>query len=82
MAEGIQFKLRLEEQLVERLHKLGARCGFESGNKFATAALDNYAELLAELLMEQKDGMKLLRKRQREQLLGKVSQESGSARRK
>jgi hypothetical protein len=40
------------------------------------AALDDYAELLADLLIEAQDQGELLRKQQREQLLGKGSQES------
>ena len=75
-----QFKMRLEPQLVDRLDRLATKCGYASAQQFVIEGLDGYAELLADLLIEGQDQMKLLRKRQREQLLSKDSQgqESGS----
>lgn len=71
-----QYNVRMEEQLVDRLSKLAQRCGYQSGNEFAAEALDQYAELLADLMIEQADQLKLIRVTQRERLLGKSSQEN------
>lgn len=81
MTEKTQYKLRVTEQLKERLEKLGARCGYASGNEFAAEALDQYAELLADLIQERHDQSKLLMKAQRERLLGAPSANEALARR-
>lgn len=64
-----QFKLRIEQQLFDRLSELADRYGYSSPNQFAGEALDQYAELLGDLLNEQKVGAKLLRDEQRERLI-------------
>ena len=64
-----QFKLRIEHQLFDRLSKLADRCGYSSPNQFATEALNQYAEVMADLMIEQKKGLRLLRDEQRERLL-------------
>jgi predicted DNA-binding protein len=74
----MQFKMRLAPQLVERLDRLAAKCGYTSAQQFVIVGLDGYAELLAELILEQQDQAELLRKRQREQLLSKGGQVQGS----
>jgi hypothetical protein len=76
--------MRVDPQLVDRLDRLAARCGYTTAQQFVIAGLDGYAELLADLLREHRDQAELLRKRQREQLLSKSSQaqEPGTSRRK
>jgi len=64
-----QLKLRIEQQLFERLSELAKRCGFSTANQFAGEALDQYAELLADLMIEQQQESKNLRDKQRERLL-------------
>lgn len=78
--EKVQFKLTIPSQLRDRLDRLSARCGYEYATEFVTDALDQYAELLADLIKEQLDQAALIRKRQREQLLRPDSQESLSRR--
>jgi hypothetical protein len=78
MGDKDQFKLRPEPQLRERLDRLAAKCGFPSAQQFVIAALDGYAELVADLLLEERDQAQLLRKRQREQLLSKGGQVQGA----
>jgi ribosome assembly protein YihI (activator of Der GTPase) len=79
-----QFKQRIDTQLDERIERLAANCGFSSAQQFVIAGLDDYAELIADLLIEARDQAELLRKRQREQLLSKGGQvqEPGKAPRK
>ncbi len=79
-----QYKIRIEEELIAKLSELGARCGYSSGNEFAAAALSEYAELLADLLIELRAGRQEMLAQQREQLLGKASAttQSPSRRRK
>lgn len=79
--EKAQFKLTILPQLDSRLRRLAAGCGYENANEFWANALDQYAELITELVKEQLDQMALIRKRQREQLLGKNSQEPSLRRR-
>ncbi len=69
----VQYKIRIEEALVAKLSELGARCGYSSGNEFAAAALNEYADLLADLLTELQAGRQEMLAQQREQLLGKAS---------
>ena len=71
MADGdiYQLKLRIEQQLFDRLSELAKRCGFSTANQFAVEALDQYAELIADLLTEQLKESKNLRDRQRERML-------------
>ena len=64
-----QLKLRIEQQLFERLNELAKRCGFSSANQFAGEALDQYAELMADLLPEQQEESKTLHDKQRDRLL-------------
>jgi len=64
-----QLKLRIEQQLFERLSELAKSCGFSSANQFAGEALDQYAELLADLLTEQREESKIFRDKQCERLL-------------
>lgn len=80
MAEKPQFKFYAEPHLVDRLERLARKCGLPSAQKFAIAALDGYAELLADLLLEGRDQAELFRKRQRDQLTSKCGQgqESGA----
>jgi len=81
--DKVQFKMRLDPQLVERLDRLAAKCGYTTAQQFVIGALDGYAELLAVLLRERRDQDELLLKRQREQLLPKGGQpQESSARRK
>lgn len=75
-----QFKLWVEPQLKDRLTRLAQKCGYSSAQQFALEALEEYAELLADLLIEVRDQAELLRQRQRAQLLGKTSQESPARR--
>jgi len=85
MPEDIyQFKFRISRPLFDRLTRLAARAGFSSANEFAAAALDQYGELLAELIIEQRDALSLIRERQREQLLKKTpaAPETGPRKRK
>jgi len=76
--EPYQFKLKIEQQLFNRLERLGAKLGYPSANKFAVAALDQYAELLADLMAELTEDQNATRKRQRERLLGRAAQPSES----
>lgn len=80
--EKEQFKLMMEPQLRDRLKRLSAKSGYGSAQEFVIEALDNYAELLADLLNEARGQMELLRRRQREQLLSKSSSGQESGRRK
>lgn len=72
----VQFKLTVPPQLRDRLDTLAKRCRYERANEFVVDALDQYAELLAELIKEQIDQADIIRKRQHEQLIGKNSQDS------
>ena len=54
---------------VVRLSELAKRCGYSTANQFAGEALNQYAELLADLLTEQQEESKILRDKQRERLL-------------
>jgi hypothetical protein len=76
-ADIYQLKLRIENQLFDRLSELAKRCGFSTANQFAVEALDQYAELIADLLTEQLKESKNLRDTQRAMLLQaiKASQE-------
>jgi hypothetical protein len=84
MADKPQFKFYAEPQLIQRLERLAAKCGYQSAQQFVIVGLDGYAELIADLLLEGQQQAELLRKRQREQLLPRNSQgqESGPVRRK
>ena len=64
-----QYKIRIEKQLIERLSHLGARCGYSSGNEFAAEALQQYAELLADLIEEQHALAEQNRRRQHQEVL-------------
>ena len=68
-ADIYQLKLRIENQLFDRLTELAKRCGYSTANQFAGEALDQYAELIADLLIEQVKESKNLRERQRERML-------------
>jgi len=67
-----QYKLKIQRQLIDRLTRLGRDCGYASGNAFAADALDQYAELLAELIREQNAAHEALRRRQVEEVVQKV----------
>ena len=75
MAEKKQYNLRITEELIERLTQLGARCGYGSGNEFAAEVLDQYAELLADLLIEQRKESKTFIEKQRERLVKQIEEE-------
>jgi hypothetical protein len=77
-----QFKFRPEPQLKERLERCAAKSGFPTPQQFVIAALDSYAELLANLLRERRGQDELLLKRQKEQVLSKGGQGQDSGRRK
>ena len=79
MAEKKQYNLRITEDLIERLTKLGARCGYGSGNEFAAEVLDQYAELLADLLIEARNESKTFREQQRDRLVKHLEKELGEA---
>lgn len=68
MAEKTQYKLTIEQQLVDRLSRLAILCGYSSGNEFAAKALDRYAEYLAEAMLKEEDEVKKLRENLRPQL--------------
>lgn len=82
MADKKFWGVRIDEELIDRLTTLGARLGYSSGNAFAAAALDRYAELLADLMTELHEDQSATLTRQRERLLGKTSQDSSGPRRK
>jgi hypothetical protein len=82
MADKKMWNIRVEDQLVDRCTRLGERLGYPSGNAFAAEALDQYAELLADLMAELRDDREATVKRQRERLLGKSTQDPSSSRRK
>jgi len=84
MAEKTQYNIRIEDQLKERLALCAQKSGFVSGNEFAAEALNLYAETLVDLINELRKIEKGTIKRQREQLLAKLTQgqESGTSRRK
>jgi len=72
------FKLRIQQQLFDRLALLGARLGYPSANKFAVDALDLYAETIADLMDKLRKQQRSLIERQREQLLSEAhDHESG-----
>jgi hypothetical protein len=75
MAEKKQYNLRITEELIERLTKLGARCGYGSGNEFAAEALEQYAELLADLLIEHRKESKTFVEKQRERIVGQIKED-------
>ena len=77
-----QLKLRIENQLFERLSELAKRCGFSTANQFAGEALDLYAELMAELLTEQQEESKNFRSVQRKLLLEAVKSHQEKRKRK
>lgn len=82
MADKKMWNIRVEDQLIDRCTRLGERLGYASGNAFAADALDQYAELLADLMAELRDDQDATIKRQRERLLGKAPQDSSVSRRK
>lgn len=73
MGKNKLWNIRIEEQLIDRLGRLGERLGYPSGNAFVADALDQYAELLADLLAEVREDREATRKRQRERLLAAQS---------
>jgi hypothetical protein len=81
-ADVYQLKLRIEQQLFDRLSELANRCGFSSANQFAGEALDLYAELMAELLTEQQEESKNFRSIQRKLLLEAVKSHQEKRKRK
>jgi len=84
VADKEQFKFYAEPHLRDRLERCAAKSGYASPQQFVIAALDNYAELLVDLLNEARQQHDLLRERQREQLLSKggQGQASGKSRNK
>jgi len=67
-----QYKIRIARQLIDRLTRLGRDCGYSSGNEFAADALDQYAELLAELVKQQRAAQEVVRRRQLEEVVQKA----------
>jgi hypothetical protein len=43
MAEKKQWKIRVEDQLIDRLNTLAPKAGYSWGNEFAAEALDIWA---------------------------------------
>jgi hypothetical protein len=79
MAEKKQWNIRVEDQLIDRLNRLAPKAGFSSGNEFAAEALDVYAEMLADLIVELRKLEQDAIKTQREQMLAKLRQFHQSA---
>jgi len=75
MSDKTQYKLRIENQLIARLHELGTKCGYSSGNEFAADALDRFAETLAEAIIEEQKEMERYHKNQRKQILDSLRSE-------
>lgn len=75
-SDEIQFKFRIEKSLYDRLERLAKRCGLGTANKFARWALDEYAELLAELIIKDREERTKRLERHHEELLGKKSQDA------
>ena len=81
-ADVYQLKLRIEQQLFDRLSELASRCGFSSANQFAGEALDQYAELMADLIIEHAEESKNLRSKQHERLLEALKAQQEKRKRK
>lgn len=74
MAEKKQWNIRVEDQLIDRLNTLAPRAGFSSGNEFAAAALDAFAETLADFMVELRKVEEGAVRRQRDDFLAKIRQ--------
>lgn len=73
-SDRTQYKIRIQRQLIGRLSRLGRRCGYSTGNEFAADALDQYAELLADLIEEQHLSQADLRRRQHEEVIRRTKE--------
>jgi len=84
MAEKKQWNIRVEEQLIDRLNTLAPKAGYASGNEFAAAALDMWAETLADLMIKIREIEGNAVKHHREHLFANLRQvqESRNDRRK
>lgn len=52
MADKKLWNIRVEQQLIDRLKRLGKGLGYKTGNAFAADALDEWAETLADMMAE------------------------------
>lgn len=75
MADTKQWKLRVEEQLIDRLARLGARLGYKTGNEFAADALNEWAELLAEITAELQNDNTASKKRIHQKVISQLRSE-------
>lgn len=75
MADKKFWGIRADEQLIDRLTKLGARLGYPSGNAFAADVLNEWAELLAEITAELKDDRAASKKRIHERVMSQLRSE-------
>lgn len=75
MADKKLWNIRVEEQLIDRLGRLGERLGYPSGNTFAAHALDEWAETLAEMMAELKDARAASKKQIHDKVLSQLRSE-------
>lgn len=75
MGDKKQWKLRVTDELIDRLTRLGKPLGYQSGNEFAADVLDEWAELLAEITRDLHKDRAESKARIRERVLGQLRSE-------
>lgn len=68
MAEKKAWNVRADDQLIERCELLGKRFGM-TGNEFAYAVLNDFAEVCADFMTELRDIKSVAISRQRDEVL-------------
>lgn len=66
------FKLTIDRSLFKQLEELAEKTDYPSANQFAVAVLEDYSEVIAELMIEEKADQKAIRAKRRERLLGQL----------
>lgn len=69
------WNIRIEEQLIDRLGRLGKQLGYPSGNAFAAHALDEWAETLADMMIELSDDRAASKKRIHDKVISHLRSE-------
>lgn len=75
MADKKLWNIRVEQQLIDRLGRLGKRLGYPTANAFAAHALDEWAETLAEMMAELADDRAKSKDRIHDKVLGQMRSE-------
>lgn len=69
------WNIRVEQQLIDRLNRLGKHLGYPSGNTFAAAVLDEWAETLSDMMVELSDDRAASKKRIHDKVISQLRSE-------